>query len=355
MAAGHVQIADVIVPTPFTQYVAANTKTLSAFLSSGVMQESEVLRSFLEGEGLTLTKPSWKDLDDDTPRIGTDAASPLYTAGFGTAFPTPSKIGTFNEIAVRCNRNNHWSATKLAKYLSGADAFRRIGDRVSRYWARHYQLTLLALLAGVFADNDAAPGGSDTHLAGDLTFDISGLAGGAFQNGLTNFSAEALMDCAQTAGDAKSMFTTLAIHSVVHTRMKKNNLIDFKQDSVTGDPLEYFQNYRLVVDDGMTRSGQVYQSILFAPGAIEFAQVAPDKATEIVWRPEAGNGQGSEELWNRVQFCMHPMGHAYIGTAPSGGPDNTNGANMLAAAGSWSRRTPERKQVGLARLITREA
>ncbi len=355
MAAGHVQIADVIVPTPFTAYVAKNTKTLSAFVNSGIMVESDMVRNFLEGEGLTLTVPSWKDLDDDTPRVGTDTASPLYTAGFGTAFPTPSKIGTFNETLVRCNRNHHWSATKLAKYLSGANAFQRIGDRYAKFWARHWQLTLLALLTGIFADNDAAPGGSDTHLAGDLTFDISTLNGGVFQNGLTNFSAEALMDTAQTAGDAKSMFTTLAIHSVVHTRMKKNNLIDFKQDSVTGDKLEYFQDYRLVVDDGMTRSGQVYQSILFAPGAIEFANVPPDKATEIVWRPEAGNGQGSEELWSRVQFCMHPMGHVYLGTPPSGGPDNTAAANMLAAAGSWSRRTPERKQVGLARLITREA
>jgi hypothetical protein len=355
MAAGHVKIADVIVPTPFTQYVAKNTKTLSAFVNSGIMVESDEVRQFLAGGGLTETKPSWKDLDDDTPRVGTDVESPLYTAGFGTAFPAPSKIGTFSETLVRCNRNNHWSATKLAKYLAGADAFRRIGDRVSSYWARHWQLTLLAMLTGLFADNDAAPGGQDTHSAGDLTFDISGLNGGTFLNGLTNFSAEALMDTAQTAGDAKSMFTTLAIHSVVHTRMKKNNLIDFKQDSVTGDKLEYFQDYRLVVDDGMTKVGQVYQSILFMPGVIEFANLPPDQSTEVVWRPEAGNGTGAEELWSRVQFCMHPMGHAYIGTAPSGGPDNTASANMLAAAGSWSRRTPERKQVGLARLITREA
>lgn len=358
MAAGIVQVADVIVPTPFTDYTSANTRVLSDFVRSGILAPSEEVAEFLRGPGRTVTRPSWKDLDDDAMRIGTDANSPLYTAGFGTAFPAASKIGTFSETMVRLNRNNHWAATVLAGQLAGADPFGRIGDRVSAYLARQLQATVLAILAGLFADNDAAPTGSDTHLAGDLTFDVSGLAGGTFQAGLTNFTAEGFFDCLQTAGDAKSMFKVMCTHSAVHNRMKKNNLIDFVPDSLknAGD-LDTFQGMPIVIDDGMPKSGQVYHTYIFTPGALVWDDTVSGrmKPTEIVNRPESGNGQGSEELWRRVQWCIHPLGHAYAGTSPDGGPDNTSSANMLAAAASWSRRTPERKQVGLARFITREA
>ena len=76
-----------------------------------------------------------------------------------------------------------------------------------------------------------------------------------------------------------------------------------------------------------------------------------------MWRPEGGNGNGSEELWQRIEWCIHPYGHQFIGTVPNtgGGPSNGTGANNFGNAGSWSRSTPERKQVPLCSLITREA
>lgn len=357
MAAAPQVLGDVISPVFFTEYSSLNTRVLSAFVQSGILEHSPVLDEFLVSNGgTTMNKPSWKDVDDDTPRVSTIAASPLYTAGFGTAFPAPSKIQAFNEIAVRLNRNNHWTSSNLLGQLAGEDPFSRIGDRVAAYWARHLQTTTLAILAGVFANDDT--GTDANHTQGDLSFDVSGLAGGAFQAGLTNFTAEALFDAIQTAGDAKMQFTHIAVHSAVHNRMKKNNLIDFVQDSVTGVKLETFQDLILTVDDQMPNpgAGQVYHSYIFVPGALQFADSLSqrDVGTEVVHRPEAGNGGGADELWNRIQWCIHPMGHAYIGTSPDGGPDNTSSANMLAAAASWQRRAPQRKQIGLARLITRE-
>lgn len=353
MATGTQVIGDVVVPTPFTEYSAANTRVLSAFVASGILQQSEVLKEFLVSNGgTTLNKPSWKDVDDDTPRIADATASGVYGP---TAFPAPARIQSFNEIAVRLNRNMSWSSNTLLGQLAGQDPFTRIADRVSAYWARHLQATVLAILSGVFANNDTVTDAS--HTQGDLSFDVSALAGGAFQAGLTNFTAEALFDAIQTAGDAKQQFTHLAVHSAVHNRMKKNNLIDFVQDSITGVRLETFQDLILTIDDQMPNpSGQVYHSYIFVPGALQYDDSLADRqvGTEVVHRPEAGNGNGADELWNRIQWCIHPMGHAYLGTAPAGGPDNTSSANMLAAAASWTRRTPQRKQVGLARLITRE-
>jgi hypothetical protein len=109
----------------------------------------------------------------------------------------------------------------------------------------------------------------------------------------------------------------------------------------------------------MPNAAGVYECFLFRAGALQFGSVAPKNATEMVWRPEAGNGNGAQELWNRVSWCVHPMGYAYTGTidTDAGGPVNgdTSTANTLAHADSWDRVAPERKQVGLIKLITREA
>lgn len=365
MAITNVQaLADIIKPTPFSQYTTMNTRELSAFIQSGILTPSPVLDAFLANPtgGSTLNRPTWGDLADDTPRTSDTSGYPLYdstAANNNFTSVLPGKVTAFAEIAVRLNRNYSWSSQSLLGQLAGQDPFARIGDRVAAYWARTLQKATLAALAGVFANDDTADGtGTDTHKQGDLTFDVSTLNGGVFQNGVTNFTAEAFFDALQTAGDAQGMFTTICMHSVVKNRARKNNLIDTMQDSVTGATLDTFQGLRVITDDGMPKNGNVYDSYIFGPGAIEFSNVYSGESpeTEVVRRAEAGLGAGANELWNRVQWCIHPRGHAYIGSGfPDGGPKDTTGTAPLNAAASWERRAPERKQIMLARLRTREA
>jgi hypothetical protein len=52
---------------------------------------------------------------------------------------------------------------------------------------------------------------------------------------------------------------------------------------------------------------------------------------------------------------IHPVGHRYDASAPAGGPSNASTTNNLANATSWKRVFPERKQIKIARLITRES
>ena len=84
-------------------------------------------------------------------------------------------------------------------------------------------------------------------------------------------------------------------------------------------------------------------------------RTSPKVPTEVHREPLAGNGGGQEVLSSRVSWSIHPVGHAYTGTSPDGGPGNGTGANNLNNAGSWNRVFPERKQVKFARLVTREA
>jgi len=352
MAAGPITaVADVIVPEIFTPYAQQLTEQKARVIQSGVAATNSMLSGMLAGGGLTFNVPSWKDVDDDDDRVSTDTAHVEFTGG--TAEPDPKKIGTVQEIAVRLSRNQSWSSADLAGRLAGADPMMAIADRVAFYWARKLQKAFIATMNGVIADNAAAPTGADTHTQDDLTNDISGAV---YSAGVTDFSAEAFIDTLVLAGDSAEDFTACFMHSVVYSRAQKNNLIDFIPDSEGRIRIPTFLGRRVVVDDGMPSTGNVYDTWIFGAGAVQLGVGTPPRATEVERKAGAGNGAGQEILYNRVEWIIHPVGHAYIGgTSAKGGPSNAATASNLAHAGSWSRRFPERKQIKFARLVTREA
>jgi hypothetical protein len=348
MAAGPTtRVGDIIVPALFTPYAQNLTTEKSRLIQSGLITRSEVLDNFLAGGGLTIQMPSFKDLDNDAERVSTDTSVPFADADAslpaGVARPpNPNKIGTLREIAVRLSRNNSWSSSNLAATLAGADPMNSIASRVADYWVRRMQVAFVATWRGVIADNAANDGG-------DYALDISGAG---FVDGVTNFSAEAFLDAAQTMGDNQNVLTAVMVHSVVYNRMMKNNLIDFIPDSEGRINIPTFLGREVIVDDGMPRSGSVYDTWLFGAGATQMGIGSPPVPTEVERKSGAGNGGGQDVLYNRVEWSMHPTGHAFImGSIPDGGPANGD----LDDATSWDRRFPERKQIAFARLVTREA
>lgn len=350
MAAGPItQIADIIVPSIFTDYIQQFTESKSRIIASGAVARDAAIDALLAGGGLTFNVPSFKDLDDDADRVSTDSIPVEYTSG--VAAPDPKKIGTAQEVAVRLSRNNSWSTADLAGVLAGADPAGAIANRVGSYWTRRLQAAFVATVTGVFADNDAAPSGTE-HTRYDLTNDISG---SAYVAGVTDFSAEAFLDAALTMGDSQEDLTMVMVHSVVYNRMQKNNLIDFIPDASGQVNIPTFLGRSVIVDDNVPKTGAVYDTWLFGPGAVRMGMGSPKVPTEIQRLPGAGNGGGAETLYNRHEWCLHPVGHKYAGTSPNGGPDNTTSSNMLANAGSWQRVYTERKQIKIARLKTREA
>lgn len=340
----HTQISDVIVPRIFTPYVQQETEEKTRLIQAGVLVRDAAIDGLLAGGGLTFDVPSWKDLTNDTDNVSTDE-------GFGVNDSTPKKTGTAQEVAVRLSRNQSWSSADLAATLAGADPMQSIAGRVSTYWSRRLQAAFVATVNGVFADNAASPAASE-HVQNDMTVDIKG---SAFVDGVTNFSTEAFLDAAVTMGDSMEDLVALMVHSVVYSRMQKNNLIDFIPDSQGAVNIPTFLGRRVIIDDGLPVSSGVYESWLFGNGAFRLGIGTPRVATEVDRKPEAGAGGGQEILYNRVMWCIHPVGHKYAGTAPNGGPSNASTSNNLAHAGSWQRVFPERKQIKIARLITRES
>lgn len=343
MASGVTRIADVVVPEIFSPYVQQMTQEKSRLIRSGAITLDAQLNSALAGGGLTFNEPSFKDLDNDAENVSTD--DPATDS-------TPNKIGTATEIQVRLSRNNSWSSMDLSGDLAGADPMQAIANRVSDYWTRRQQAAFVATLNGVFADNAAAPTGTE-HVQNDMTHDVSGAA---FVDGVTNFSAEAFIDATATMGDSMEDLTMVMVHSIVYARMLKNNLIDFVSDSVNGNAVRIptFLGREVIVDDGVPRSSGVFNTWLFGRGAVRGGMGSPKVPTEVDRKPAAGNGGGQDILFNRTEWIIHPVGHAYAGTPPKGGPSNASTTNNLAHADSWKRVFSERKQIRIARLITRE-
>ncbi len=349
MATGPItQIADVIVPEIFTPYTQQITEQKSRLIQSGAVVRNSEMDSLLDGGGLTFHMPSFKDLDNDAENVSTDAADDSYTGG--NANSVPKKTGTLQEIAVRLNRNQSWSSADLAANLAGADPMDSIANRVGYYWTRRMQAAFIATMTGIFADNDAAPSGSE-HVQGDLTNNVSG---SSFSAGVTNFTSSAFLDALVTMGDSQDQLAMVMVHSIVFNTMQKANLIDFIPDSEGRIAIPTYLGRQVIVDDGITNTGGVFQSWIFGTGAVQFGVGQAKVPTETQRKPDSGNGGGSDVLYNRVVWSMHPTGHRYVGTAPSGGPSNANTTNNLAAATSWQRAYAERKQIKIARLITRE-
>lgn len=341
MAAGTVAVTDVIVPETFAPYVQVLTEEKSRLINSGAVARDAALDQFLAGGGLTMHAPSWRDLDNDADN----------TSGDTESASSPNKIASQDEIVVRLSRNNSWATADLAAALAGSDPADAIAGRVSAYWQRRLQAMFVATMTGVFADNAAAPTGTE-HTQNDLTHDVSGAS---YVDGVTNFTAEAFVDAAVTMGDSMDSLGMVFVHSIVYARMQKNNMIDMVPDARQEILIPTFLGREVIVDDGMPVNSGVYQTWLFGAGALRLGMGSPKVPAEVHRSPAAGNGGGSETLYSRTEWCLHPVGHKYAGTAAKGGPTNANTSNNLANAGSWQRVYAERKQIKIARLITRES
>ena len=342
MAAGTTRLSDLIVPEIFAPYAAQQTEEKSRLIASGAIARDSVLDRALAGAGTTFNEPSFKDLDNDVENISSDDPS---------ANSSPNKIGTLAEIQVRLSRNNSWSSMDLNADLIAVDPLAAIANRVSDYWKRREQAAFIATMKGVFANN---AGATDAyHTQNDMTHNISGAS---FSAGVTSFSAEAFVDACLTMGDSMDKLGMIAVHSIVYGRMLKNNMIDFIPVSINNQAvmIATFLGREVIVDDGVPFTGGVFETWLFGRGAVRMGRGSAAVPVEVERKASSGNGSGQDILHNRVEFCMAPKGYAFIGTAPAGGPSNVAIFNNLANAGSWRRVFTERKQIQIARLVTRE-
>ncbi|QYW02038.1 major head protein [Stenotrophomonas phage Siara] len=335
------RISDVVVPEVFAPYVQNYTEEKSNLIQSSAIVVDSRLTANLSGGGLTFNEPSWRDLSNEDENISNDDPDDKST---------PAKTGSLNEVQIRLSRNKSWSTMDLAGTLAGSDPMTSIGNRVGYYWTRRLQKLFVATGTGIFANDALATDGN--HIQGEMTNNVSG---SAFIPGVTNFTTEAFLDTLTTMGDSEGALGIVMMHSIVFNRARKNNLIDYIPDSEGRVNIPYFLGKLVIVDDGMPNKDGVYDTWIFGSGAFRFGNGLAPVPVAVERKEDAGHGGGQEILYNRVEWCLHPAGYAWVGdTTTSGGPSNAATAGNIAAGTSWKRVFPERKQIPMARMVTRE-
>lgn len=336
------ELDDVIVPDIFVPYVQNRTTERSRLIQSGALQVSERLNAALAGEGTTFTQRFFKDLDRDEENTSS-ASDPTDS--------TPGGINSGREIQVRLSRNKSWGSADLLDSLIAPDPMMAIGDLVAGYRANRLQRAFVATVKGMFAMNAAAPVTSgdkaSTHTQNDMTRNISG---SAFSDGVTNFNPAGVIAAAGTMGDSLNELSMMMVHSVVYQRMQLLNLIDYIPDAEGRVNIATYMGREVIVDDSMPNTSGVFETWLVGAGAFQLGIGTAKVPVETDRKPASYRGGGSEILYHRWENIIHPVGHAWVGTAAEGGPANAS----LATAANWARVFPERKQIKIARLITRE-
>jgi hypothetical protein len=330
------QIADVIVPAEFTAYQIERSMISTALFQSGVAVRNGAIDEALAVGSNNFTIPFWRD------DVAGNAEA-LISSDDPTVLSTPQKITSGRQIVRKSFLNQSWSEMSLAAELAGSDPIVALQTRVSAYWDRQWEKRLIATLLGVLASNVA-------NNAGDMVVDISGASGTD-----ADFSAEAVIDTAQTLGDALESVKAIAMHSAIYTEALKNDLIEFIPQSA-GLPIKTFRGMAVIIDDNLTPASGIYTTILLGPGAVGFGASEPNTGygTEIYRAPASGNGGGQTTLYSRMNVGIHPLGFAWSdGTAGNAIAGDSPTLAELAAAAHWSRVATSRKSVPLAFLISK--
>jgi len=341
-----VQLANVVVPAEFTDYIVENSLVSSAFFHSGVAIRNGMMASQLQAGAEFFTVPFWSDLPDIEANISNDVPTDLAQ---------PLGITAASQVVRKAFLNGSWGEASLASELSGSSALQRIQDRVQAWWDRQFEFRLVATMLGVLYSNVANNGG-------DMVNDISGATGTiTLNNGVTvnanAFNGQAVVDTALTIGDRLEDFKCIAVHSKIYGEMLKNNEVEFFKPSESSLVFKTYKGMLLTIDDNLTTATPgVYVTILFGPGAIGYA-VAPPRTgygTEIHRFPQQGNGGGSTILFSRLNLSLHPLGMSWSdGTGANAVVGPSPIISDLANPAHWTRAVAQRKSIPVAFLVSR--
>jgi hypothetical protein len=326
-------LSDVIFRDELRDYITVNSVERTAFFESGILTSNSDMSTLLSSPSNTFTIPWWVDLDAS---IESNYSNDVYTD-----IAVPLSVHTASMQARAAYLNEGWNCMNLVKNITKQDPLEFVAGRLLSYWRKVAQRRAIATVVGIYNDNVASNGS-------DMVIDAGG-----------QISAAAIIRAKATMGDYSGQLgglSVIAMHSAVQTELQILNLIDFTPIADQIPEFGRFQGMRVVVDDGMpviTGTPNKYLSVIFGPGALGFAEETPpgEDGLEYDRAPDRGNGGGTETLWNRRNFVVHPLGYSFLSATITGTPTTTRpvSANWadLALATNWERKFA-RKQVPLA-------
>jgi hypothetical protein len=332
-----VQLSDIFEPTTFTEAIDEAASENNAFIAAGVAVSDANIEAMASQGGRIGELPFYKPLETAEPNYSDDDSSHVAT---------PKKITGGKQVYRLASMNQAWSAMDLARELtSQKDPVAAITSKIGGYWATQIEKRVISSCLGILADNVA-------NDSGDMVVDLATDDAGA-PTDAELISAEAVIDAQTTMGDAADALTAIAVHSVVYSRLKKLNLIDFIPDSEGVVNIPTYLGMRLVVDDALPAvagtNRVTYTSILFGLGAMVNASGRTLYPVEYERKPSSGNGGGEEVIYSRRSEIIHPYGFEFTSSSVVGVSATLS---ELETAANWDRVYADRKSVSLAFLQT---
>ncbi len=329
------QISDIYNPLVFNAAMDEAAIEKNRMLQSGIMMTNPVINEMASVGGnigelpyftpLGTTEPEY--VDDDPAHLG-----------------TPDKITDSKMVYRLAKMHKAWSTMDVARELALKDPLTAITDKIGGYWATQLQKRVIQTCMGVLADNVA-------NDAGDMVKDIATDDAAAITDA-ERISAEAVLDAAQTMGDAKEALVAVAMHSVVYTKLQKQNLIDYIPSSDGKVKIPTYLGLEVIVDDGLPAVAGVnrivYTSILFGSGALEYGEGRLLLPSELERVANAGYGGGQDIIHTRRTAIIHPVGASFTSSSVAGVSATLA---ELATAANWNR-VMNRKNVRIAFLQT---
>lgn len=335
------QFSDIFDPEVFEKTTQEKQLELNRFIASGVALSNPMLNNMISEHSFDGVVTNFNPLGTPEPNYGTD--NPATKS-------TPQKVSSSQQNFRCASQNQSWSIMDLAAELALDKPATAITSRIGAYWATVNERRIISTILGVAADNVA---NDSDDMVIDITTDTT--VGDA-----NRISASAVLDAKQTMGDHAGSLQIIAMHSVIKTRLQKQNLIDYIPDARGETTIPTYLGYIVVEDDSMpvdtSGANPEYTCVLFGRGAIGLGYRSPKVPSEV-WRdPAAGNGSGEERLFSRRTDLIHPFGFSFQKLDDAGvalGDGITPNLTALERADNWDR-VWSRKNIPLAFLVVND-
>lgn len=335
-------LGDVWIPEVFASYQTNDPVERTDFINSGVAIASPAFQELANGPGRITTMPFWNPLDA--------SVEPNYSNDVYTDIAEPQSVNTGEMIARVSDLNEGWNSPDLVTQLSGRDPLRMVAATVDTYWEEQFQRRCIATAIGVYNDNVASGGG-------DMVVDISAAGAPGTVTDANRISNTAVINAAFTMGDRYKDIGVIAMHSMVLAKLVSEDQIVYVRPSTGQIDVPTYLGKRVVVDDGMPivggNGGTVaykYLTIAFGRAAFGYGRGTAKVPQEYERMPARANGGGTETLWIRKRWIIHPFGYSFTSTVITG-PGLSPTWSDLKDATNWTR-VLSRKNVPLAFIVT---
>lgn len=320
------RLSDVIRSSLWTTIFYMEDPATRAFFKSGVVAVDPIIDEFAKSDAVTVVIRHLNPID------GTDSEN--LSSDDPAALAVPSGMSMGSQKAVKIQRNKSWASMDLVAAFLTPDPVAYLRSQIMQYWIARWQAYILAVCAGITAQNIATD-------AGDMVFDATGLTGDA-----AFMSADTILLAKQTMGDKALALRSIAMHSAVETNLNRQNLIQYLRDADMNLIGRTYLGFNIVIDDGIAPvsdggTGFIYTSYMYGAGFIRWGVGSPKTPTAIQRIEAAGNGEGEETFHSRQHWIGHPTGFSYnLDETQAAGANPSNAT--LALAGTWMRKWPRK-------------